>query len=65
MVEQAEANAEFVAEEVVGDCAYADGETRKAFAEAGRKVMAKVANRRGGCAVPQRGLRDRSGDDEL
>ena len=65
MVEQAEANAEFVAEEVVGDCAYGDGETRKAFAEAGRKLVAKVAKQARGCAVPQRGLPDRSRDDEL
>src|SRR5215216_4669500 len=57
MVEQAEANAEFVAEEVVGDCAYADGETRKAFAEAGRKLVAKVASRRGGVQFPKEDFR--------
>jgi hypothetical protein len=57
MVEQAEANAEFVAEEVVGDCAYGDGETRKAFAEAGRKLVAKVANRRGGAQFPKEDFR--------
>ena len=54
MVEQAEANAEFVAEEVVGDCAYGGGETRKAFAEAGRKLVAKAANRGGGRSSPKR-----------
>jgi len=57
MVEQAEANAEFEAEEVVGDCAYADGETRKAFAEAGRKLVAKVASRRGGVQFPKEDFR--------
>jgi hypothetical protein len=57
MVEHAEANAEFVAEEVVGDCAYGDGETRKAFAEAGRKLVAKVANRRGGAQFPKEDFR--------
>jgi hypothetical protein len=57
MVEQAEANAEFVAEEVVGDCAYGDGETRKAFAEAGRKLVGKVATRRGGAQFPKEDFR--------
>jgi Transposase DDE domain len=57
MVEQAEANAEFVVEEVVGDCAYGDGETRKAFAEAGRKLVAKVATRRGGAQFPKEDFR--------
>jgi Transposase DDE domain len=57
MVEQAEANAEFVAQEVVGDCAYGDGETRKAFAEAGRKLVAKVANRGGGAQFPKEDFR--------
>jgi hypothetical protein len=46
LVEQSEANAETVVEEVVGDCAYGDGNTRKTFAEAGRNLVAKVASRR-------------------
>jgi Transposase DDE domain/Transposase domain (DUF772) len=47
LVEQAEANAGVMVEEVVGDCAYGDGNTRKTFAEAGRKLVAKIASRRG------------------
>ncbi len=51
LVEQAEANAAGAAvEETVGDCAYGDGNTRQAFAEAGRKLVAKMANRRRGGA---------------
>jgi hypothetical protein len=57
LVEQVEANAELVVEEVVGDCAYGDGETRKTFAEAGRKVVAKVATRRGGAQFPKEDFR--------
>ena len=65
LVEQAEANAGVVVEETVGDCAYGDGETRQTFAEAGRKLVAKVASRRGPGPLPERGLPDRSGVDEL
>jgi hypothetical protein len=46
--EQAEANADVMVEETVGDCAYGNTETRQLFAEAGRRVVAKVASRRGG-----------------
>jgi len=53
LVEQSEANAESVVEEVVGDCAYGDGNTRKTFAEAGRNLVAKVASRRGGAQFPK------------
>jgi hypothetical protein len=53
LVEQAEANADVMVEEVVGDCAYGDGNTRKTFAEAGRKLVAKVATRRGGAQFPK------------
>jgi hypothetical protein len=53
LVEQAEANAGVMVEEVVGDCAYGDGNTRKTFAEAGRKLVAKVATRRGGAQFPK------------
>ena len=54
LVEQAEANTGAVAEEVVGECAYGGGETQKTFAEAGRKLVAKVATRRGGTQFPKR-----------
>jgi hypothetical protein len=47
LVEQAQANAGVMVEEVMGDCAYGDGNTRKTFAEAGRKLVAKIASRRG------------------
>jgi transposase len=57
LVEQAEANAEFVVEEVVGDCAYGDGDTRRTFAGAGRKLVAKVATRRGGAQFPKEDFR--------
>jgi Transposase DDE domain len=53
MVEQAEANADVVVEETVGDCAYGDGDTRRTFAEAGRKLVAKMAGRRGGTQFPK------------
>jgi hypothetical protein len=57
LIEQVEANAKLVVEEVVGDCAYGGGETRKAFAEAGRKLVAKVATRRGGAQFPKEDFR--------
>jgi hypothetical protein len=53
LVEQAEANAESVVEEAVGDCAYGDSNTRHIFAAAGRKLVAKVADRRGGAKFPK------------
>jgi transposase len=53
LVEQAEANADVEVEETVGDCAYGDSETRQLFADAGRKLVAKVANRRGQAQFPK------------
>jgi hypothetical protein len=53
LVEQVEANAEVTVEETVGDCAYGDSGTRQSFAEAGRKLVAKVANRRGQARFPK------------
>ena len=53
LVKQAEANADVEVEETVGDCAYGDSETRQLFADAGRKLVAKVANRRGGAQFPK------------
>jgi hypothetical protein len=41
LVEQSEANADAVVEETLGDCACGDGSTRRIFAEAGRKLVAK------------------------
>src|SRR3954453_15145860 len=42
LIEQTEANTGCVVEETIGDCAYGSGETRQAFAEAGRTIVAKV-----------------------
>jgi hypothetical protein len=48
LVEESEQNTGMEAEEAVGDCAYGDGETRQAFEDAGRKLVAKVAPCRNG-----------------
>ena len=53
LVEQAEVNAEATVEETVGDCAYGDSETRRAFAGAGRQLVAKVPQRRGQAYFPK------------
>jgi transposase len=42
LVEQAEANTGCAVDETIGDCAYGSGETRQAFADAGRTIVAKV-----------------------
>ena len=42
LVVQAEANAGQPVAETIGDCAYGDGETRQAFADAQRELLAKV-----------------------
>jgi len=48
LVEQTEENAAVEVEEAIGDCAYGDGATRQAFAEAKRKLMARVPSRPNG-----------------
>lgn len=45
LVKQTEENAEVEVEETIGDCAFGDGKTRQEFAEAGRKLVAKVQGR--------------------
>jgi hypothetical protein len=45
LVEQAEENAEAEVDEAIGDCAFGDGKTREEFAEAGRKLVARVPGR--------------------
>ena len=45
LVEQSEASAEASVSEAVGDTAYGDGGTRQAFADAGRKLVARVPGR--------------------
>jgi hypothetical protein len=42
LVEQTEANTGCAVDVTMGDCAYGSGETRQAFAEAGRTIVAKV-----------------------
>jgi hypothetical protein len=44
LVEQAEANTGCAVDETMGDCAYGSGETRQAFVDAGRTLVAKVPN---------------------
>ncbi|HEV2752757.1 MAG TPA: IS1182 family transposase [Solirubrobacteraceae bacterium] len=53
LVKQAEENAGIVAATTVADCAYGDGETRQAFAAAGRALVAKVPQRRGQAHFPK------------
>ena len=57
LVQQAEANADVMVEETVGDCAYGNTETRQLFADAGRRLVAKVASRRGGTQFPKEDFR--------
>ena len=42
LIEQTEATTGCAVDESMGDCAYGSGETRQAFAEAGRTIVAKV-----------------------
>lgn len=44
LVENSETNTGLSVEETVGDCAYGEGQTRQAFADAQRKLVAKVPN---------------------
>jgi hypothetical protein len=43
MVEASEANTGIEVEETIGDCAFGDGTTREIFEQAGRKLVARVA----------------------
>ena len=45
LVEQSEASTGSVVEEAMGDAAYGDGGTRQTFAEAGRRLVARVPGR--------------------
>ena len=53
LVKQAEENAGVVVAATVADCAYGDGETRQAFAEDGRTLVAKVPQRRDQAHFPK------------
>jgi hypothetical protein len=57
LTEQSEANAGAEVEEVIGDCAYSSGATREEFAEAGRRLIAKVPSRRRGDQIPKEAFR--------
>jgi transposase len=57
LVEAAEKASEAEVAETVGDCAFGDGKTRAAFAEAGRKLVAKVAVTRNGGLFPKTDFR--------
>ena len=45
LVEQSEANTGVPVEEIMGDAAYGDGDTREAFADAGRILIARAPGR--------------------
>ena len=45
LVEQSEANTGVLVVEAVGEAAYGDGDTRQAFADAGRTLIARVPGR--------------------
>jgi len=45
LVEESEHNAQVEVEEIIADCAYGDGLTRQEFADAGRKLIARVPKR--------------------
>jgi transposase len=57
LVEQSEQNAEVEVEETIGDCAFGDGTTRQQFAQAGRKLVAKVADRPNSAQIPKEDFR--------
>ena len=48
LVEESEKNTGLEVAETIGDCAYGDGQTRQAFVDAERRLVAKVAARGGG-----------------
>ena len=48
LTEASEVSTELDVAETIGDCAYGDGATRQAYADAGRKLVAKVAPHGGG-----------------
>ena len=57
LVEQTEENAQVEVDETMGDCAYGDGSTRQAFAEAGRRFVAKVPDRANSGQIPKEDFR--------
>ena len=57
LVEQTEENAQVEVDETIGDCAYGDGTTRQEFADAGRKLVAKVPDRPNSGQIPKEDFR--------
>ena len=53
VIKEAEANADVAVAATVADCAYGDGETRQAFADAGRTLVVKVPQRRDQAYFPK------------
>ena len=57
LVEQSEANTVVPVEEAMGDAAYGDGDTRQAFANAGRTLIARVPGRPNRAHFPKEDFR--------
>ena len=57
LVEQSEANTGVPVEEAMGDAAYGDGDTRQAFADAGRTLIARVPGRPNRSHFPKKDFR--------
>ena len=57
LVKQSEENAQVEVEETIGDCAYGDGATRQEFADANRKLVAKVPARPSSGQIPKEDFR--------
>ena len=57
LVERSEANTGVPVEEVLGDAAYGDGDTRQAFADAGRSLVARVPGRPNKAHFPKEDFR--------
>jgi transposase len=53
LVEQSEENTGLQVEETMADCAFGDGTTRQEFADAGRKLVAKVPGRPNSAQIPK------------
>lgn len=57
LVEQSEENTGLAVEETLGDCAFGDGTTRQEFADAERKLTAKVPDRPNTGQIPKEDFR--------
>jgi len=57
LVEQSEENTGLAVEETMGDCAFGDGTTRQEFADAERKLVARVPDRPNSAQIPKEDFR--------